>query len=70
VNGQVEVVNKSLKTFLRCTINASKSNWHIILYPTLWVYQTAEKIATGFSPFQHNHGLESVLPIECEIPLR
>ena len=26
------------------------------------------KTATGFSPYQLIHGVESVLPVECEIP--
>ena len=67
-NGQVEAVNKTLKTILKCTINASRSNWHIMLYPALWAYRTNVKTATGFSPFQLIHGVVSVTPIKCEIP--
>ena len=37
-NGQVEAVNKTLKIILKCTIDATHSNWHIMLYPTLWAY--------------------------------
>jgi transposase InsO family protein len=37
-NGQVEVVNKSLKTILQGTINSTKSNWNLMLYSTLWTY--------------------------------
>ena len=37
-NVQVEAINKTLKTILKCTINAARSNWHIMLYPTLWAY--------------------------------
>ena len=66
-NGQVKVVNKTLKTILKCTINATRSNWHIMMYPALWAYQSNVKISTGFSPFQLVHGVESVTPIECEI---
>ena len=66
-NGQVEVVNKTLKTILKCTIDAAHSNWHIMLYPSLWAYRTNVKTATGFSPFQLVHGVEAVTPIECEI---
>ena len=39
-----------------------------MLYPALWAYQTAVKTATGFSPYQLIHGVESILPVECEIP--
>ena len=63
-NGQVEAVNKTLKTILKLTIDAAHSNWHIMLYPALWAYRTNVKTATGFSPFQFIHGLEAVTPIE------
>ena len=43
-------------------------NWHIMLYPALWAYRTAVKTFTAFSPYQLVHGVDSVLPIECEIP--
>ena len=39
-----------------------------MLYPALWAYRTAVKTATVFSPYQHVHGVESVLLVECEIP--
>jgi hypothetical protein len=39
-----------------------------MLYPTLWAYRTSVKTSTSFSPFQLVHGVESILPIECEIP--
>ena len=39
-----------------------------MLYPTLWTYRTAIKTTTGFSPYQLVHGVELVLPVECEIP--
>ena len=63
-NGQVEVVSKTLKTILKRTINVTRSNWHIMLYPALWAYYTNVKTATGFSPFQLVHGVEAVIPIE------
>jgi hypothetical protein len=39
-----------------------------MLFSTLWAYCTIVKIATGFTPFHLVHGIESTLPIECEIP--
>jgi transposase InsO family protein len=66
-NGQVEVVNKSLKTILQRTINSAKSNWHLMLYSALWAYRTSVNTATGFSHFQLIYKLESVLSIECQI---
>ena len=51
LNGQVEAVNKSLKSILQRTIAQRKTNWHIMLYPALWDYRTTIKTATGFSPY-------------------
>jgi hypothetical protein len=34
----------------------------------LWVYRTFAKIATRFTPFQLDYGLEVVILSECEIP--
>jgi hypothetical protein len=67
-NGQVEAMNKSLKTILQKTINQSKSDWHLMFYLALWAYRTSIKTSTGFSPFKLVHGMELILPIECEIP--
>jgi hypothetical protein len=39
-----------------------------MLYPALWAFQTSVKTATDFSPFQLVHDVESILPVECEIP--
>ena len=66
-NDQVEVVNKTLKTILKRTINVAHSNWHIMLYPALWAYRTNVKTTTGFYPFQLVHEVEAVTLIECEI---
>jgi transposase InsO family protein len=67
-NGQVEVVNKSLKTILQRMINLAKSNWNLILYSTLWAYRTSAKTTTSFSPFQLIYRMEEVFPIEFQIP--
>ena len=40
-----------------------------MLYPPLWAYRKMVKTATGFSLYQLIHGVESVLPVECEILL-
>ena len=67
-NGQVEAVNKIIKTMLQWMVGNHKINWHRMLFSSLWVYRTSTKTATGFTPFRLVHGVESVLPIECQIP--
>ena len=67
-NGQVEAINKLLKTMLRRMVGDHKSNWHHVLFSALLAYWTSMKIATAFTPFQLVYGLEAVLLIQCQIP--
>lgn len=67
-NGKVEAVNKVIKTMLQRTVSKYHTNWHLMLFPALWAYRMSVKNATGFTPFQLVHGVESILPIECETP--
>ena len=67
-NGQVEAINKVLKTMLRPMVGDHKSNWHQTLFSALWDYRTSMKTTTGFSPFHLVYGLEAILPIHFHIP--
>ena len=40
-NGQVEAINKVLKTMLHQMVGDHKSNWHHILFSVLWAYRTS-----------------------------
>eukprot|EP00253_Pinus_taeda_P003241 PITA_03241 len=66
-NGLVEAINKVLVIMIQQIIEIHRSNWHNMLFSTLWAYRTSIKTSTGFTPFQLVYGLEAVLPIECEI---
>jgi hypothetical protein len=68
-NGQVEAINKVLKTMIQCMVGENKTSWHLQLFSALWDYCTSVKNTTRFTPFQLVYGIEFVLPIECEIPL-
>ena len=39
-NGQVEAINKFLKTMLWMMVGYHKTNWHLTLFSTLWDYKT------------------------------
>jgi Integrase core domain/Integrase zinc binding domain len=67
-NGQVEAINKVLKTMIQRMVGENKTSWHLQLFSALWAYRTSAKTSTGFTPFQLVYGIEAVLPIECEIP--
>jgi hypothetical protein len=67
-NEQVEAINKVLKTMIQCMEGENKKSWHLQLFSSLWAYRTSVKTSTGFTLFQLVYGIESILPIECEIP--
>lgn len=66
-NGQVEVVNRTLKTMLQWMMGKNKSGWKIKLFATLWAYWISMKTTIDFTPFQLVYGVESVLPIQWKI---
>lgn len=39
-----------------------------MFFSTLWAYQIAIKTTIGLMMFHLVHGIESVIPVECEIP--
>ena len=53
---------------IRLMVGIYKTSWHTMLFLALWAYRTSVKSATGFTPFRLVYGMESILPIECEIP--
>ena len=53
---------------LQWMVGNHKTNWHHMLFFSLWAYCTSTKTAIGFTPFRLVHGVESVLPVECQIP--
>eukprot|EP00253_Pinus_taeda_P003743 PITA_03743 len=61
VNGQVEVVNKNLKTILQRTIDENRSNWHLMLYLAPWAYRTSVKTATAIELLPETSSLEERL---------
>ena len=67
-NGQVEAINKVLKTILQRMVGKAKENWNLQLFSALWAYRTTLKTSIGFTPFQLLYEIEATLPIECEIP--
>jgi hypothetical protein len=50
-NGQVEAINKVLKTMIQLMVGENKTSWHLQLFSTLWAYRISVKTTTGFTPF-------------------
>lgn len=46
-NVQVEAMNKTLKHMLQKMVNKNRSNWNIMLYPTIWAYRTLVRMESN-----------------------
>jgi hypothetical protein len=51
-NGQVESTNKVLGTLSTKLVSENKTNWDEYLSTTLFLYKTAYKVITGYTPYQ------------------
>jgi transposase InsO family protein len=59
-NGQVESINKVLKTMIQRMVGENKTSWHLQLFSSLWAYRTSVKTSTGFTPFHLVYGIEAM----------
>ncbi|XP_060969790.1 uncharacterized protein LOC133037013 [Cannabis sativa] len=64
-NGQVEVVNKTLKDTMKKNLDVAKGRWVDELPQVLWAHRTTEKTAMGHTPFSLAFGSEAMLPVEA-----
>ena len=67
-NGQVEAVNKIIKSILKKHLEKVGGKWVDELPTALWAYRTTHKSATGHTPFALAYGSEAVIPVELEVP--
>ena len=67
-NGQVEAVNKTIKTTLKTKLSNLKGAWVDKLPNVLWAYRTTARNATCKTPFSLAFGTETVVPVEIGMP--
>jgi hypothetical protein len=53
-----------LGKILAKVVNANCINWDVMLFTTLWVYQTSYKITTQFTPFELVYGTQPIMLIK------
>ena len=63
-NGQVEAVNKTLKSTLKKRLEQAKGAWPEELPKAFWSYRTTARTTTGHSPFSMAYGFEAMIPVE------
>ena len=66
-NGAVEAANNNVKNILR-KMTGNCKDWPAKLPFALWGYSTSIRTSTGATPYSLVYGMESVLPIELEVP--
>ncbi|CAI9764750.1 unnamed protein product [Fraxinus pennsylvanica] len=67
-NGQVDVVNKTIKYTLKRKLDASKEDWINELPQVLWAIRTTSRTATGEIPFSMAYGAEAMSPVKVSLP--
>jgi hypothetical protein len=60
--------NGIMVNILNKIISVHKTDWDIKLQSALWAYRPAEKITTKITPFYSVYGIDSVMPVEFEVP--
>lgn len=60
--------NGIMEKIMNKTVFAHKVDWDIKLPSTLWAYKIAEKITTKKTSSYLSNGLDSIIPVEFEIP--
>jgi len=68
VNGQVEAVNKIIKSTIKKRLEKANGGWVDELSLALWAYRTTHKSATRHTPFSLAFGSKAMIPVELEVP--
>ena len=66
-NGQVEVVNKTIKHNLKTKLEDLKERWADELHEVLWAYRTTARTLNGETLFLLTYGYEAMVPVEIEV---
>ena len=65
-DGQTEIVNKSLETYLRCFTSAQPRKWFQWLSWAEWSYNTSYHTSSKFTPFEVVYGYPPPNPVPYE----
>ena len=66
-NGLTERMNRTINNMLAKFVNENQLNWDELLPALVWSYNTSKHSATGYSPFELNHGFAATLPMDVQL---
>ena len=64
MDGQTEVVNRSVGNMLRCLVGERLGNWDLMLAQAEFAYNSSVNRSTGMSPFQIVYGRLPIFPAD------
>ena len=67
VNGQTEVINRTLLKIIKARLVGAKGAWPKELPGVLWAYRTTARTSTGETPFNLTYVTEAVILVEVGI---
>ena len=67
VNGQTEVMNRTLLKIIKAKLDDAKGAWPKELPNVLWAYKTTARTPTGETPFRLTYGTKVVIPVEVGV---
>lgn len=67
INCDVEAANKKIKNIMQKMVETYR-DWHKMLYFALHGYRTSIRTSIGETPFSLMYNMDSVLPVEVDIP--
>ena len=66
-NGLTERMNRTINNMLAKFVDVNQLNWDEMLPSLVWSYNTSKHSATGYSPFELNHGFAATLPLDAKL---
>ena len=60
-------MNRTINNMLAKFVSENQLNWDELLPALVWSYNTSKHSATGYSPFELNHGFPATLPMDVQL---
>ena len=66
-NGLTERMNRTINNMLAKFVSENQLDWDELLPALVWSYNTSKHSATGYSPYELNHGFPATMPMDAKL---